>query len=281
MTDTEQTNAFVVQLQTDTAKYTDASAREEYLAEVRETAAEHFLTELLSGPLSSKKFEENAMHRNKLGQQTVRLTQWQGRGPVQLDQSLSDLLDLGDLLQRMQDHLDSTYGSGEFRVFNHLVKGNRARGRMISLTVSWNKERFENVDEIITNNRERALDRQKRQQEDRTSGGGGDEVEEDQGQTQGRHGGRYEDRRGGGRRDGGGRYDSGRRDGGQNRHDDRRRDQGHGGYSGHGGGGGRYEDRDDRRSYNDDNRRPADRGEFENGGGRPSRRRAAVSSYGN
>lgn len=171
-------NNFIAQLQADTEKYQDSSAQEEYCAQVREQAVEHFLEELLSGPTASKQFETLAIHRNKLGQKTARLAQWQGRGPTYLDQCLSDLLDIGDLLQRMQDHLDSTYGPGEFRVFNHRVRGNR--NRTVSLTVSWNKEGFENVDSIIENNRQRAQERQQRQQEGHGRGDGEDEDDDDE-----------------------------------------------------------------------------------------------------
>lgn len=264
MSDTQSTkNSFVAQLQADAEKYKDSTAQEEYCAQVREQAAEHFLESLLSGKTASSEFEQNTLHRNKTGQQTVRLSQWQGRGPTYLDQSLSDLLDLGDLLQRMQDYLDSTYGAGEFRVFNHRVRGNR--NRTVSLTVSWNKEGFENVDSIIKNNRERALERQQRHA-DGLNRGSDDEEEDQQSRPPRRRDDRpprrddrrYDDRAP--RRDDR-RYDDrpARRDDRAPRRDDRRYDD-------------RAPRRDDRR---DDRRRPAERSMTSE---RPSRRRAAMSS---
>lgn len=298
MTDTQNTNSFVAQLESDSEKYKDSAAQEQYCAQVREQAAEHFLNELLSGDSAVKQFEELTVHRNKLGQQTVRLTQWQGRGPTHLDQSLSDLLDIGDLLQRMQDHLDATYGQGTFRVFNHRVRG--SRNRTVSLTVSWNKEKFENVDSIIENNRQRALERVQRQQESRGDmdmdmdgdGDGDGDAEDDlaprnrgpprRREGDHREGGRYEDRprrREGGRE--GGRYE----DRPRRRYDERS-----------------YDERPRRPERYDDSaprRRPAGRGDGPtrdsaprdsaphdsvprgDGSARPSRRRAAVASYDN
>lgn len=261
MTDTQtSTTSFVEQLESDAVKYKDSTAQEEYCAQIREQAAEHFLELFLSSPKATKEFEELALHRNKMNQQTARLAQWQGRGPTYLDQSLSDLLDLGDLLQRMQDHLDATYGAGKFRVFNHRVRGNR--NRLISLTVSWDSEGFENVDSIVENNRKYALERQQRQQEGRTRDDGEDDgCEEDE--LPARHTPR--------RREGGNRqYDDRaprRRDGARNR---------------------QYEDRAPRRHddraprYEDEDRAPrrrqADRGPRDSAP-RPSRRRAAVTGY--
>ena len=145
--------------------------QQDYANHVRQLASEHFLEQFFTGKDVSAEFENLVVHRNKLGQQTARVALWTGRGPTYLDQSLSDLLDLGDLLQRMQDHLDATYGVGEFRVFNHRVRGNR--NRTMSLTVSWDKERFENVDRIIEENRLHAAKRQQRHR-------GGDDVDEDE-----------------------------------------------------------------------------------------------------
>ena len=118
-TNATTTSTFVSQLASNAEKFQDSASQEEYCAQVREQAAEHFLQDLLGSESSATQFEELALHRSKCGQKTVRLTQWQGRGPTYLDQSLSDLLDLGDLLQRMQDFLDERYGASTFRVFNH------------------------------------------------------------------------------------------------------------------------------------------------------------------
>lgn len=271
-------NSFVSQLQADAEKYQDSAAQEDYCAETRENAAEFFLQEYLSSPAATKKFEELALHRQKLGQQTARLLQWQGRGPEHLGQSISDLLDLGDLLQRMQDYLDMTYGPGEFRVFNHHVRGNR--NRTVSLTVSWKKDGFENVDSIVENNRQRALERMQRQKENRARGG--DEDEDDDAECDelrpsyrgeshrhresNRDGGRYDDRAPRRHNDGPRNYDNRPR---------RRYD----------------EDSGPRRQYDDAprGRRNGDRGDRGPSRGsvprdpapRPSRRKAAVSSYDN
>jgi len=109
-------NSFVSQLLANADQCQDDGFKEEYCARVREEAAQHFLSTLLASDTARQQFETNALHRSRLGSKTVRLTQWQGRGPTHLDQALSDLLDLGDLLQKMQDYLDETYGSGQLRV---------------------------------------------------------------------------------------------------------------------------------------------------------------------
>lgn len=158
-TTTTSTSTFVSQLATNAEQFQDSASQEEYCSQVREQAAEHFLQDLLASETSVTQFEELALHRSKCGQKTVRLTQWQGRGPTYLDQSLSDLLDLGDLLQRMQDFLDERYGTSTFRVFNHRVR----KTRNVALVVSWDQEGFENVDLIIAHNRQKAQQRQERQ----------------------------------------------------------------------------------------------------------------------
>ena len=154
-TESTTTTTFVSQLASNAEKFQDSASQEEYCAQVREQAAEHFLQELLANDTATTQFESLALHRSKCGQKTVRLTQWQGRGPAYLDQSLSDLLDLGDLLQRMQDFLDERYGSSTFRVFNHRVR----KTRNVALVVSWDTEGFENVDLIIAHNRQKAQQR--------------------------------------------------------------------------------------------------------------------------
>lgn len=240
MSDNQSTkNSFVAQLQADAEKYKDSAAQETYCAQVRDQAAEHFLETLLSGESAAREFEQNALHRNKTGQQTASLARWQGRGPTYRDQSLSDLLDLGDLLQRMQDYLDCTYGPGEFRVFNHRIRNNR--NRAASLTVSWNKEGFENVDSIIKNNRERALERQQRQADGHNHGSDDEEDHHDRAP-------RRDDRR-------------------APRHDDRPRR--------------RHQDDRDRAPRRDDRpaRRSAERSMTS--ADRPSRRRAAMVTHDN
>lgn len=266
MTETQTPSTFVAQLQADAEKFQDSTAQEEYCSQVREQAAEHFLENFLSGATATKQFENLVLHRNRLRQHTARLVTWQGRGPTYLDQALSDLLDLGDLLQRLQDHLDSTYGANEFRVFNHHVRG--SRNRTMALTVSWDKERFENVDSIIENNRQHALERLKRQQENRTHGDEDEDcdvVDDDELAPRNRAPPRGGPRRTSAPR----RYDEGASRNYENR--PRRRFDG--------------EERPQRRNNYDDSRSsaptgpsrrgPADRGSVE----RTSRRRAAVASY--
>lgn len=266
MTDT-QTNSFVAQLRADSEKYQDSTSREEYCDRVREQAAEHFLDKYLASKEATDAFRELSSHRSKLGLWTVRLVQWQNRGPTYLDQSLSDLLDLGDLLQRMQDHLDVNYGVGEFRVFNHRVHGDN--NRMVSLTVSWDKAGFENIDTIIEKNRQRAHEwrerRQQRLNEPRSSGDGSDGERLPRRRDAGRQNG---DRHPPRRRE----YDT-RREGfryDDREHDNRRESFRHEGRE--------YDNRREPSRYDDRPRRAADRGSDRDGGRRS--RRTAVSAVG-
>jgi hypothetical protein len=300
MSDTETTtNQFVSQLKADAEKYTTDETVGEYLAAVREEAAEHFLETLLTSEKAVASFLELTAHRNKIRQKTSCVARWQGRGDTYKEQSVSDLLDLGDLLQRMQDYLDATYGP-YFRIFNHQVQ----RTRDTSLTVSWNPDGFAKLDDIIKRNRERATERSARQKSarDASKNGEGDGDERDDSQSyrrDDRSTGRYErgnrqydDRQGGG---GGGGYrgggGGGHRQGGggdRSRNDDRQ-----------GGGGHRYDDRQggNRRQPSRDNYnrggtpqegsrsgdRPPRRDLSDGGGGGapppPSRRRQAVENY--
>lgn len=170
-------NTFVSQLAANTEEYKDTALRETYCSQVRELAAEHFLQKLLASPEARTNFEASALHRSKsCDQKTVRLEQWQGRGPAYLDQCLSDLLDLGDLVQRLQDHLDQTYGRDSFRVFNHPVR----KTRSMALVVSWDASGFSNADDILQRNRAKAQERQERLLHRRD----GEEEDEEEAQTQ-------------------------------------------------------------------------------------------------
>lgn len=272
MTDSTSTNSFVSQLTADTATYSNEEEQAKYRSQNREDATEHFLAQYFTSPDAQSHFETTVLHKNKLGQRIVRLTGWSGRGPSHLDQFLTDLLDTGDLLQRMQDHLNLTYGEGQFRVFNHRVSGKR----MTALSVSWDSTGFENIDQIIATNRTKAIERRERAAERAA------ERDDDRRQYDDRrpHDDRrqYDDRRGPGPDRRGGyrrQYDDDRRPPRRDRrqYDDDRR----GGYRR------QYDDdrrgpRSDRRQYDDD-RRPPRRDEQRNEGTqRPSRRRAALDS---
>lgn len=227
MTDTETKSELVKLLESNEEKYQDPAAVEAYLAEVREEAAGHFLDLLLTSEVAQKSLFDKIDHRDRCRNKTAKIEQWQGPGPVYKDQSLSDLLDRGDLLQRMQDFLDLTHGAGQFRIFNHPVR----RTRMVALVVSWNKEGFENIDSIIERNRQKAQERYERRESRRR----GDDEEDDDEEHQ-QHDDRYQRQSGGGRR-----YEDNR---GPRRYEDRpsRRDNYHDDRS----------DRPPRRSYRGD-----------------------------
>jgi hypothetical protein len=173
MSDTQTTNSFVSQLEANAEKFKDPEAVEVYLTQVRENAAEHFLKQLLTSEEARANMEQLITHRTIIKQKTALVHRWQGRGDTYMEQSLSDLLDLGDLLQRMQDFLDSTYGSGRFRIFNHQIR----RTRDTALTISWTPEGFQNLDDIILRNRARAQERLERLKQRR----GGDDADEGEG----------------------------------------------------------------------------------------------------
>lgn len=158
----ETSNKFVNRVRSLNETYdTDESTRATWLTEFRESANEHFLKSLLSSDQAVDDFETNVQDSAKLGKKTVQLTSWTGRGPTHKNQSLSDLLDVGDLVQRMQDFLDLRYGEKQFMVFNHNISSKHGQ-RTTALTVSWNPEGFENAEGILETNRQRAVQRMER-----------------------------------------------------------------------------------------------------------------------
>lgn len=139
--------------------------RTERLLDAKIAATQYFLTTLLSSPEAQEQFQTNALSAAGLGKKLVQLTSWSGRGPVHVNTSLCELLDTGDLIARMQDWLDETYGSDGFRVFHYPIRNSRTT----ALTVSWDKAGFENADGIIRANRERAQQRSEYRSENRDS----------------------------------------------------------------------------------------------------------------
>ena len=138
--------------------------------DARQAATEYFLETLLTSPTACATMEAEMLARAKTSPnaRTYRLSSWTGSGPTYQGQHLSELLDIGDLLQRMQDFLDENYRSGEgenekrLRVFN--CPASQARGRpqtrgRTNLIISWNKEKFSTADAIIEANRKAALER--------------------------------------------------------------------------------------------------------------------------
>jgi hypothetical protein len=118
-------------------------------------ATDHFLDTLVRSEEAIKQFETNAREAASYGKKLIQLVTWSGRGPTYLNQTLSELLDFGDLCARLQDYFDTTYGTDEFRVFHYPIRNTRTT----ALTVSWDKAGFDNADGIIRSNRERAQQR--------------------------------------------------------------------------------------------------------------------------
>lgn len=191
MTTTAPTD-FVSQLLANVEEYKDSVA-EEYISSVREEATEYFLQKLLTSDEAKARFEENALHRSKTGapegrpvtNMTVPVHTWQGRSESYKEVALSDLLDRDDLLTRMQDWINATYGENKLRIFNHQVRAfnNQVRNsRETRLTVSWNKDGFDKIDEIIEKNRVRAqrnVEKQRQRREDGPSGDRDDDHRRD------------------------------------------------------------------------------------------------------
>ena len=155
---------------------TNDDIRSARLQEAKVKATQYFLTTLLSAPDAQQQFESSAMSAAGLGKKLVQLTSWSGRGPVYSNTSLCELLDTGDLISRMQDWLDETYGADGFRVFHYPIRNSRTT----ALTVSWDKAGFDNADGIIRANRERAQQRSEHRSENRDQRGHVAEQDQDQ-----------------------------------------------------------------------------------------------------
>jgi hypothetical protein len=158
MTDTNSnvTNNLAQELNNLRIEYeTNDSVRTSRNREAVIKATDHFLDTLVRSSEASKLFETNAREAASFGKKLVQLVTWSGRGPTYLNQTLSELLDFGDLCARFQDYFDATYGTDEFRVFHYPIRNTRTT----ALTVSWDKSGFDNADGIIRSNRERAQQR--------------------------------------------------------------------------------------------------------------------------
>jgi len=145
---------------------------------VREQASNNALDVLLSSATARQRFEDGARTSALLGKKVYRVETWTGNGVKFNDIPLSDLLNSGDLITIMQNWLDTTYGDGQFRVFNHPVS---RTNNLFTLVVSWDATRFENVDKILTTNRQNALERQSRREyrgENRTDNEEGEQQQQ-------------------------------------------------------------------------------------------------------
>lgn len=118
-------------------------------------ALDYFLDKYIRTSEAQAHFEKVATEAATVGKKLVQLETWTGRGPVYANHALSDLLDLADLCERLQDVFNTKYGENEFRVFHYSIRNSRTT----ALTVSWDKDGFENADGIIRSNRLRAQQR--------------------------------------------------------------------------------------------------------------------------
>lgn len=165
MTDTETTSTtttFADELAQLGEQYQDEQVRATWRSQQVAEATQHFLDTLLASDEAWASFQEQARNNvRSTGKKTASLLTWQGRGPSYQGQYLTDLLDLDELLQKFQDVLDMKGGKDQFLVFKHPVTASRGP-RSFSLTVSWDKSRFDNARDIISGEREKAEQRVER-----------------------------------------------------------------------------------------------------------------------
>ena len=139
----------VVQLNSEYKKNPD-----EVLAQARALAIEQALQHLLTGETARAAFEAGVRSAAAEGKTTYRITTWNLADGLKFNgRYLLDLLNKGELLGMMQDWLDENYKTEDkqFRIFHHKVA--RVHNRF-ALVVSWDKEGFASIDEIISHNRE-------------------------------------------------------------------------------------------------------------------------------
>jgi hypothetical protein len=127
-----------------------------------ERAKTFFMASFFSGQ-DLKTFEDDVLWRAADGHKTSRVAGWsRNNAPTHEGFNLSDLLDNHGLIDDMNNFLNSRYGEGEFMIFNHNLKDNEHR---MVLTVSWDKDKFANAEELLQRNRERSQKRQQRFEE--------------------------------------------------------------------------------------------------------------------
>lgn len=140
------------------------------LTRERALAVEQALDQLLTSDDGRVRFESGVRDASRAGRKTYRLrvgqnqTSWGFREALKFHgRYLLDLLNKSELLDMMQDWLDTNYRteSKRFRVFYHKLANTHNK---FALTVSWDSSGFEEIDQIISHNRE-VTERRRRERE--------------------------------------------------------------------------------------------------------------------
>ena len=211
------TTTFADELQQLRTQYSTEEARTEwsnaYNASQVVNATQYFLETLLGNEDAWSKFRENAINTVKAKDgKSVALLTWQGyRGPVNNGKYLADLLDLGDLLPKLQDVIDHKGGEGKFIVYKDEVSYFKGR-RSYSLLVSWNDELFEQLKEKIVESHDKAEKHAEKVQSRREEG-----LPDNSNTGEDNHG--YENRNGSGNRRPSRQNYNGRHNGGERKED--------------------------------------------------------------
>jgi hypothetical protein len=101
--------------------------------DARIIATDYFLDKFIRKDESRALFEQNAKDAATFGKKLLQLETWSGRGPVFSNQSLSDLLDFGDLCDRMQDVFNQFYGEDEFPTTSKIYDILNYKGKNLSI----------------------------------------------------------------------------------------------------------------------------------------------------
>lgn len=144
----------------------------------RNLAVQEAVQDLLANDEAREAFANLATSSAGEGRMVFSLRTWdRNSSPRYRGRYLLDLLNKSDLLQQLQDYLDTHYQtpSNRFRIFNHKAKQAHSTFR---LTVSWDASGFSNIDDILRSNEE-MTQRHQQERDDRrqNASSGGDRYE--------------------------------------------------------------------------------------------------------
>ena len=150
----------------DTHDAMNEDERADLLVKKRVLAVNMALNDLLASADAQANILAGTQKAAREGRKTFRLSQWTlTEGRHYNGCWLLDMLNRGDLLTRMQDWLNENCSEG-LRVFYHPLKrkSNNAP-TTFALALSWDTDRFNELEEIIENNRQSAQRRQENRQD--------------------------------------------------------------------------------------------------------------------
>src|SRR3972149_8601210 len=128
-----------------------------YLTQKREQACQAAVQEIL------KDHQSQILQAANMNKRSTRVYEWRHGEQVRFNGCfLRDLLNRGDLLECLQEYLDTTHGAGHFKIYSTILSQRQsyssANERQYAIYVSWDTQEFERIEAMIVENRQRFSD---------------------------------------------------------------------------------------------------------------------------